>query len=147
MREERDRERGRERMRMRMNPHQVPCSVQSPLGAQSHDPVIIAWTEIKSRNLKRLSHPVAPICHPVPLIWAFIRFLFKVICRHVLVLLLLDIGYFWFFLILCSLSLFLICWVSSQFHSWNFFVFILCICISSVSFVGIIRFVPNHFCI
>ena len=113
-----------ERERERENENENESSPSSMLSAEPswdsiHDPAIIAWTEIKSRNLKRLSHPVAPICHPVPLIWAFILFLFKVIDRHVLVLLLLDIGYFWFFLILCSLSLFLICWVSSQFHSWN----------------------------
>ena len=96
----------RERMRVRMYLKQIPSSVQSPVVTQSHDPAIIAWTEIKSRNLKRLSHPGAPICPPVPLIWACILFPFKVIDRHTVVLLLLDVGCFWICLILSSLFLF-----------------------------------------
>ena len=58
-------ERGIEREGKKLK--QAPSSVQTPThgvdwhGAQSHDPGIMTWAEIKSWTLSQLSHPGAPI--------------------------------------------------------------------------------------
>ena len=52
---------GRRRGTGRENLKQTPCWTWSPMRAQTHDPKIMTWAELKSQMVNWLSHPNTPV--------------------------------------------------------------------------------------